>query len=486
MADDNFVVDKFKSLNPLSRWMAIGASVAGLLLLPAGLHYAGIFAQSKPTVAATQDGKPIVAKPAVPNAVTALGRLEPFGEVVKISAPSTQGGKGTISQLLVKEGDKVIRGQVIAILDSRERLEASLSKAQEDVKVSQSNLSKVKAGAKQGEIDAQKAEIARLESQLKGDGATYVATKARLEAQLKWEPAAQSGKIQALNAQLAGEKPTQAATIRRLKSQLGNAEVDYKRYQQLYTDRAIEATKVDAKRLEVETIRQQVAEAQSKYNQTIATLNQQIIENQATQNKITTTTQQQIVEAKANYDKTLATTQQQIVAAKATLSKISEVRIVDVQGAQAELARAQATARQAQAELTEAYVRAPNAGEILKVHSRAGESPSDKGIVEMGQTSRMVAVAEVYESDVRKLRVGQTATISSESGAFGQSLRGTVSYIGLQIGKQDVLNTDPAADSDSRVVEVKVAIDPSDSTSVKGLTNSKVAVKINTENNTQN
>jgi HlyD family secretion protein len=486
MADDNFVVDKLKSLNPLSRWIAIGASVAGLLLLPAGLHYAGIFAEAKPKAAVTQDGKPIVAKPEVAKAVTALGRLEPFGEVIKISAPSTQGGKGTLAQLLVKEGDKVIKGQVIAILDNRQRLEAAFAKAQEDVKVSQSNLSKVKAGAKQGEVGAQKAEIARLESQLKGDGATYVATKARLEAQLKWEPAAQAGKIQVLNAQLAGEKPTQAATVRRLKSQLGNADVDYKRYQQLYTDRAIEATKVDAKRLEVETIRQQLAEAQSKYNQTVAMLNQQIIENQATQNKITTTTQQQIVEAKANYDKTLATTQQQIAAAKATLSKIAEVRPVDVQGAQAELARAQATARQAQAELGEAYVRAPNAGEILKVHSRAGESPSDKGIVEMGQTSRMVAVAEVYESDVRKLRVGQTATISSESGAFGQSLRGTVSYIGLQIGKQDVLNTDPAADSDSRVVEVKVAIDPSDSTNVKGLTNSKVAVKINTENNTQN
>lgn len=480
MADDNFVVDKFKNLNPLSRWIAVGASVAAILILPAGLHYSGMFAQ-KPPASATQAAKIAAAKQQTASAVTALGRLEPLGEVTKISAPSTQGGKGTIAQLLVKEGDKVKRGQVIAILDNRLRLEAALSKAQEDVKVSQANLAKVKAGAKQGEIGAQKAEIARLESQLKGDGATYVATKARLSAQLKWEPAAQAGKIQSLNAQLAGEKPTQTATVRRLRSQLANAEVDYKRYQQLYTERAIEATKVDAKRLEVETIRQQLAEAQSKYNQTVAMLNQQIIENQATKNKITTTTAQEIAEAKATYDKTLATTKQQIAAAKATLSKISEVRSVDVIGAQAELARAQATARQALAELAEAYVRAPNAGEILKIHSRAGESPSDKGIVEMGQTTQMVAVAEVYESDVRKLKVGQTASIKSETGAFSQNLRGTISYIGLQIGKQDVLNTDPAADSDSRVVEVKIAIDPTDSTNVSGLTNSKIAITIKTD-----
>jgi HlyD family secretion protein len=479
MGQDNFVVDKFKSLNPVSRWVAIGASAAAILLLPAGWYYANTLAQ-KPAVT-TQAIKLAAPTPVVATAVTSLGRLEPLGEVIKISAPSSQMGQGTIAQLLVKEGDRVSKGQVIAVLNTRQRLEAALAKSQEDVNVSANNLAKVKAGAKQGEIGAQQAEIDRLISQLKGYRNTYVATKARLTAQLKWEPAAQAGKIESLNAQLAGEKPTQQATIRRLQSQLKNTEVDYKRYQQLYAERAIEATKVDAKRLEVDTIGQQIAEAQSKYNQTVTTLNQQIIENKATQNKITSNAQQQLAEAQANYDTSVATTNQQIAAAQATLSKIAEVRPVDVQGAQAELSRAQATVRQAQAELTEAYVRAPIAGEILKVNSRAGESPSTKGIVEMGQTSQMVAVAEVYESDVRKLRVGQPATIKSESGAFTQNLKGTVKYIGLQIGKQDVLNTDPAADSDSRVVEVKIAIDPSDSNTVKGLTNSKVAVTINTQ-----
>jgi HlyD family secretion protein len=479
MTEDNFVVDKFKSLNPLGRWVAVGASAAAILLLPAGLHYAGIFAQ-KPPAESTVATK--AASPKQIDAVTALGRLEPLGETIEVSAPSTQSGASTIERIMVKEGDKVTAGQTIAILDNRQRLEASLSKAQEDVKVSAANLAKTKAGAKQGEIDAQKAEISRLESQLKGDGATYVATKARLVGQLKWTPAAQSGKISALQAQLAGEKPTQAATVRRIESQLQNAEVDYKRFQQLYTERAIEATKVDAKRLEVDTARQQLAEAKSKYNQTIATLNQQIIENQATKNNLETTATQELAEAKSNYDRTLATTTQQIAAAKATLSKIAEVRTVDVQGAQAELSRAQAAARQAQAELAQAYVRAPAAGEILKIRARAGEIPaSGKGIVAMGQTSQMVAVAEIYESDIAKIRVGQAAIVSSESGAFSKKVRGTVTSIGLQIGKKDVLSTDPAADTDSRTVEVKVAIDPTDSQAIKNLTNSKVAVNITTK-----
>jgi HlyD family secretion protein len=476
MTKDNFVADRVKSLPPSGKWIALGAAVAAILLLPAGMYFAGMFAQKPPATTQTQAVAPPI------NAVTALGRLEPLSEVIKVSAPSSQMGSSTIERILVKEGDKVKVGQPIAILDNRQRLEAAVSKAQEDVKVTVVNIDKIKAGAKQGEITAQKAEIARLESQLKGEGTTYAATKARLEAQLKWQPAAQVGRIQALQAQLAGEKPTQAATVSRIQSQLNNAEVDYKRFQELFAESAIEATRVDAKRLEVETARQQLAEAKSKYNQTIATLNQQIIENQATKNNLETTTVQQLAEAKANYDKTLATTAQQIAAAKATLDKISEVRTVDVQGAQAELARAQAATRQAQAELAQAYVRAPVAGEILKIRTRAGEVPaSNTGIVEMGQTSQMVAVAEIYESDIAKVRVGQSAIVSSESGAFTQKVRGTVSSIGLQIGKKDVLSTDPAADTDSRTVEVKVAIDPTDSQVIKSLTNSKVAVKITTQ-----
>jgi HlyD family secretion protein len=478
MTEDNVVADRVKSLTPSGKWIAVGASVAAILLLPAGLHFAGMFAQKPP--ATTTQTKAVAPKAEI-KAVTALGRLEPLSEVIKVSAPSSQMGSSTIERILVKEGDKVTAGQPIAILDNRQRLEASVSKAQEDVKVAANNLDKIKAGAKQGEIAAQKAEISRLESQLKGEGATYVATKARLEAQLKWQPAAQVGKIQALQAQLAGEKPTQAATVSRIQAQLNNAEADYKRFQQLFAERAIEATRVDAKRLEVETARQQLAEAKSKYNQTIATLNQQIIENQATKNNLETTAVQQLAEAKANYDKTMATTAQQIAAAKATLAKISEVRTVDVQGAQAELARAQAATRQAQAELAQAYVRAPVAGEILKIRTRAGETPSTNGIVEMGQTSQMVAVAEIYESDIAKVRVGQSAIVSSESGAFTQKVRGTVSSIGLQIGKKDVLSTDPAADTDSRTIEVKVAIDPTDSQVIKSLTNSKVAVAITTQ-----
>ena len=52
-----------------------------------------------------------------------------------------------------------------------------------------------------------------------------------------------------------------------------------------------------------------------------------------------------------------------------------------------------------------------------------------------------------------------------------------------KVGKKDVLNTDPAADIDARVVEVKIALSPEDSNKVSGLTYAKVLVDINNQPN---
>jgi HlyD family secretion protein len=78
------------------------------------------------------------------------------------------------------------------------------------------------------------------------------------------------------------------------------------------------------------------------------------------------------------------------------------------------------------------------------------------GIVELGQTREMLAVAEIYESDVDKVRLGQTAKITSD--ALTGELRGTVEHIGLQVQRQNIVNTDPSANIDGRIVEVKVRL----------------------------
>lgn len=128
----------------------------------------------------------------------------------------------------------------------------------------------------------------------------------------------------------------------------------------------------------------------------------------------------------------------------------------------------------AQAQLARAQVRAPIDGQVLAIHSRAGERIGTMGLLELGQTSRMYVVAEVYETDVRLIEIGQKATISSS--ALDAPLTGQVERVGRIIGKSDVLDLDPVARTDSRVVEVFILLD--DAEPVSSLTNLQVDVEI--------
>ncbi len=152
------------------------------------------------------------------------------------------------------------------------------------------------------------------------------------------------------------------------------------------------------------------------------------------------------------------------------------MRPVDVAIAQAELNNAKTTIEQAQADLDLAYVKAPQGGQILKIHTHAGEMVGQQGIVALGQTQQMYAIAEVYETDIHQIRIGQTATITSQG--FEGKLLGIVDEIGLQIGKKDSLGTDPAADVDARVVEVKIRLNPASSQEVRGKTYLQVKIII--------
>ncbi|WP_228054686.1 HlyD family secretion protein [Gloeocapsopsis crepidinum] len=60
---------------------------------------------------------PLVKQPEI-KTITALGRLEPEGEVIKLSAPTSAEGS-RVEQLLVKEGDPIKVNQIIATLDNR-------------------------------------------------------------------------------------------------------------------------------------------------------------------------------------------------------------------------------------------------------------------------------------------------------------------------------------------------------------------------------
>lgn len=128
----------------------------------------------------------------------------------------------------------------------------------------------------------------------------------------------------------------------------------------------------------------------------------------------------------------------------------------------------------AEARLGRTIIRAPIDGQILKIVTQAGERVSEAPILQMGDLDTMHAVAEVYETDIGLVRIGQLATISSRS--LPRALSGRVVQIGQLIFKNDVLDVDPSADADARVVEVRIAIDEGDL--VEQLTNLTVDIVI--------
>lgn len=141
------------------------------------------------------------------------------------------------------------------------------------------------------------------------------------------------------------------------------------------------------------------------------------------------------------------------------------------QMARAELVRVQA-------DLDNSVLRAPLDGTVLRIIARVGERPTDKGILELGANERMEAVLEVYESDIARVRLGQSVRLTSENGGFAGSLRGTVLRISPQVRQREVLSTDPSGDVDARIVEVRVALAPEDAWRVRALTGLKVIARL--------
>lgn len=132
--------------------------------------------------------------------------------------------------------------------------------------------------------------------------------------------------------------------------------------------------------------------------------------------------------------------------------------------------------RYARAELARVQVRAPFAGQVIEVHARAGERVGPEGIVLLGETRAMYAVAEVYETEIGRVQLGARASVASP--ALPRELHGSVDRIGMRVGKADALGTDPAAKTDARVVEVEVRLDDADVPLAAALTHLQVEVTI--------
>ena len=155
--------------------------------------------------------------PPVPTTVNTLGRLEPTGGIIQVSASSNQGVANRVAEVHVSEGDSVQAGQVVAVLDSRDRLQAALAEANQQVRLAERRLAQVQASSGAEEIASRRAAVTRLE------------------------------------AQLAGEIQTQQAVVARLETEVQNVRVNLQRSRSLFAEGAIAETELDTQLLALET-----------------------------------------------------------------------------------------------------------------------------------------------------------------------------------------------------------------------------------------
>jgi len=136
----------------------------------------------------------------------------------------------------------------------------------------------------------------------------------------------------------------------------------------------------------------------------------------------------------------------------------AEARIA-AEGVSLALARVE----QAAARLQTMVLRAPMAGEVVEVRRRVGEvvvggamNPSDSTIVVIGETSEMVAVVDVDESEVVAVRAGQPASLTVDA-VPGRQYHGTVLSV-ARAGHR------PAASPNVTFFRVKIAVTDADDT----------------------
>ncbi|HXT60830.1 MAG TPA: HlyD family efflux transporter periplasmic adaptor subunit [Pirellulales bacterium] len=182
--------------------------------------------------------------------------------------------------------------------------------------------------------------------------------------------------------------------------------------------------------------------------------------------------------------------QRELAAAESQLKKLQDSIGLSEQQAEAKISTAEANQARipstlqldslrksvelAERRLELTTIRAPSDGEILKLMLSEGETLAQQPILEMADTSRMVAVAEIYEDDA--LHVKEGARASAESEALDKPIEGTVAYVGSMVAKNSVMSLTPTASADLRVVEARIRLEPNPE--ARRLINLQVTVSI--------
>ena len=170
-----------------------------------------------------------------------------------------------------------------------------------------------------------------------------------------------------------------------------------------------------------------------------------------------------------------------VARAEATFARFSALALddqPDVVVATRNMEAAKTELSRARLDLERAVVFAPIAGTILDIHATPGQRPPTGGIMDMGDTSQMMAEVEIWQDRIATIKSGQPVELAAV--ALGQTLRGVVDSIGLTVGRQGLISNDAAENKDARVIRVLVKLDAASSEVAARYTNLEVIARIDT------
>lgn len=161
-------------------------------------------------------------------------------------------------------------------------------------------------------------------------------------------------------------------------------------------------------------------------------------------------------------------------ASKELLEKMKLARQLDITVSEKELALARNERNAAEANIALTMINAPINGKIIEVFTYEGESVGDNGALAIADVSNMMVEAQVYITDIRKIKTGCNAVITGDG--FTGEVTGTVMEITDMVDFNSVFSPDPASFADRRIVKVKIKLEKNDFAA--GMINSQVTVKI--------
>jgi HlyD family secretion protein len=425
-----YLVKHLQIKKGLTPWIG-GLLVASLLAGGGYIAYSQLTVKS-PRESRRKEKTVAVERVNLPIAISANGTIAPERSV-NVS-PKTS---GVLKSLLVKEGDSVKQGQILAQMDDS-NLQGQLTQNRGQLASAEANLQKLLNGNRVEDIATAKAQLAEqqasLEKLLNGNRSQDIAVA---QAQL----AEQQATLQKL---LKGNRPEDIAQaqakLRDAEYAKNQAEEDFQRNQQLYTAGAIALQILNNSRTERDRAQTQVRQAE----QALALLRSGNRSEDIAASRAAVEQKRQalaLIQAGARSED-IAASEAAVEQKQQALALIQAgARPEEIAIARAQVLSAKGSLQTVEALINDTRIRAPFSGIVTRKYADPGAfvTPTTAGSSVSSATSSSIlslasknqVVANVAESNIAQIRLGQNASIQADAYA-GKTFTGKVTQISPQ------------------------------------------------------